>query len=212
MSAFDANYHRLQFEIAHNPSDPRWIQPEIPSNARRVLDVGCGAGQTLEAAGVERRAAFGVDLEIDALTMGQGMRVPAHFACAQGEKLPFRDGSFDFVFSRVALPYMNIPAALCEMARVLAPGGAIWLAMHPLSRFDWRYPFTHPKRTAFESYRLANTMLFHITGNVTPFPLLKNRYECYQTERGMRRALARAGFCEIRIDRSPHFIATARKL
>src|SRR5207245_7299416 len=52
------------------------------------------------------------------------------------ELLPFREASFDFVFSRVALPYMHIPKAASEMGRVLKPGGGLWCLLHPLSRFS----------------------------------------------------------------------------
>jgi ubiquinone/menaquinone biosynthesis C-methylase UbiE len=37
------------------------------------------------------------------------------------------------VISRVALPYMHIPMALAEIARVVKSGGHVWLTLHPFA-------------------------------------------------------------------------------
>src|SRR5207245_11078047 len=90
------------------------------------------------------------------------------------ELLPFREASFDFVFSRVALPYMHIPKAASEMGRVLKPGGGLWCLLHPLSRFSLRDTMISPKQILFQSYVLANTALFHLWGLQFHPPLLKS--------------------------------------
>ena len=43
----DLEYHLLELEIARSPDDPRCVMPELRPSYRAVLDVGCGAGQTL---------------------------------------------------------------------------------------------------------------------------------------------------------------------
>ncbi len=97
----------------------------------RALDVGCGAGQTLRRLDPDRPVElFGVDTEPAALALGLRLAkvegVELTLARASATALPFRDGSFDLVMTRVALNYMHQRSALAEMARVLRPGGFLF--------------------------------------------------------------------------------------
>jgi SAM-dependent methyltransferase len=56
---------------------------------------------------------------------------PPEIDVGAGEELPYADGSFDWVLLFSALQYMDITAAVREIARVLAPGGKV-LTMQPL--------------------------------------------------------------------------------
>jgi SAM-dependent methyltransferase len=96
----------------------------------RVLDVGCGAGQTLRLLAPGRSALrVGLDNDLDVLALGcrlaaaDGQEIS--FFRASGDRLPFRDGQFTHVICRVALNYMHQARVLHEMARVLRPGGMI---------------------------------------------------------------------------------------
>lgn len=105
----------------------------------RVLDLGCASGAQLAlTARLNPQAAFvGLDLapamvERARLTMaGQGLE---RVQVRQGDMtaLPFPDRSFDAVISTMACHHLPDHAALCatlaEVARVLAPGGALYLA------------------------------------------------------------------------------------
>jgi hypothetical protein len=97
------------------------------------------------------------------------------------------------VISRVALPYMHLPTALNEIARVLKPGGHVWFALHPASmlRRRWRKSFQRAdlKDIVYSSYILANGLLFHHTGRLIRFPLNRRRCESFQTVEGMTRVL-----------------------
>ncbi len=80
--------------------------PPPVENAKRILDVDCGAGQTLIALNTCPAAmAVGVGC-LESLKLGREVAPTVHFVCAKGEALPFRDQSFDFVISRLALFYM----------------------------------------------------------------------------------------------------------
>src|SRR6266566_10174096 len=63
---------------------------------------------------------------------------------AQGERLPFADESFDHVTFTYLLRYVDDPAAtMCELARVLRPGGRVatlefGVPANPIWRFLWR--------------------------------------------------------------------------
>jgi len=102
---------------------------------RRVLDLGCGAGQELIAF-LEKTEAVCVGVD-SAEKLG---KVTAEifranekrvvFVRGEGEKMPFQDASFDVVLCRVALPYMNNRQAIAEIARILKPAGALLLKTH----------------------------------------------------------------------------------
>lgn len=207
-----ADYHLTELKIACTKGDVRKNLPPLPPKARRVLDIGCGAGQTLlamELAGVQ---AVGVDCDFEALRLGYSMTEDICFLQSQGERLPFRAESFDLAFSRVALPYMDIPQALREMARVLRPEGSLWITMHPMSMLSWKIAVATPKTFAFEVYRLFNSVWFALFGKVFRYPLRWKRIESYQSERGMRIALHAAGFEAIAFERGANsFVVTARK-
>jgi len=207
----DSEYHLRELAVARSADDPRRVMPEIPDGARRVLDIGCGAGQTLVASDLKGAGAFGIDYDFSALQMGKSLGANVSLVQATGERLPFADRSFDFVFSRVALPYMRIPPALREIARVLVPGGRIWLSLHSLKMASWSHALSNPRRTAYEIYKLLNTAALHFGSSQYRYPLAKRRTESYQTTAGIRRALTRAGFTEIEIRRGAFFIVSAKK-
>ena len=203
-----ADYHLQELRIALDPRHPAHCQPEVPAQAE-VLDIGCGAGQTLIAACAGRRS-FGVDVDLSALRLGMSLTQQVAFTCAAAEELPFRAGVFDLIISRVAIPYTHIPRALAEIARVLKPEGVVWLTLH-----SWRIPWECAHRAqwrgrVFFAYVVLNSLLFHATQRLFRFP--KGGYESFQTKSGMIRALRRAGFEQISIEiRPPHFIVTAKR-
>src|SRR5688572_1452060 len=128
------NYHLGELSIARTPDDPRRIMPTIAKRYRSVLDVGCGAGQTLIANDLDADvAAVGVDLDHSALQLGIELDPRLRLVCAKGEELPFAGNAFDMVICRVALPLMHIRRSLTEMSRVLRPDGELWISLHPAS-------------------------------------------------------------------------------
>jgi ubiquinone/menaquinone biosynthesis C-methylase UbiE len=208
-------YHALELKIARDPVDSRRVMPTIMPRHRRILDVGCGAGQTLIAsalgAGVE---AVGVDTDPAALELGRRIDPRIRFVRSRGELLPLPSAHFDLVISRVALPYMHNRVALSEMGRVLKPGGDAWFTLHPLSQV-LREMGENLGRADLRSalhrvYVIANGILAHFTGREIPSPK-SGRYESFQTEGGIRRQLRRAGFEGIHIDKRNFFVVSAAK-
>jgi SAM-dependent methyltransferase len=95
---------------------------------RRVLEFGCGGCQSGIKVAMRGGNVSGLDLSFAQLRHGlahfeeTGMRFP--IVQASGERVPFRDGSFDLVFCDhgvmgFADPLLTVP----EVARVLKPGG-----------------------------------------------------------------------------------------
>ncbi|HEX9242473.1 MAG TPA: class I SAM-dependent methyltransferase [Anaeromyxobacter sp.] len=100
----------------------------------RVLDLGSGTGRNLPLLPPGARA-VAIDPHADALARARrrGPRVP--LVVARAEALPFRAGTFDTVVAGLVLCSVDDPdAALAEVRRVLAPGGALRLLEHVRGR------------------------------------------------------------------------------
>jgi ubiquinone/menaquinone biosynthesis C-methylase UbiE len=208
-------YHLHELAIALDPADPRHSMPLIEKGDRAILEIGCGIGQLFAASGLGRHVlAVGIDVDSQALRYGKERFGDAEYVEASGESLPFRDGSVDLVVSRVSLPYTNIPDVVKEAARVLRPGGRVWLSLYPFSMVRDR--LTNDVRRLkvkdfiLTSYIVLNGLLLHSIGRVVPFAP-SGAYESFQTNRGMRMLLRAAGFRDIVLTRTKHFVVTAVK-
>ncbi len=103
---------------------------------KRVLDIGCGLGGKTVAYAEAKARVTGVDLseknvaQCSAFARSRG--VDAVFAAGDAARLPFAAGSFDVVIANDSLEHFADPArSLGELARVLAPGGSIFLFFTP---------------------------------------------------------------------------------
>jgi SAM-dependent methyltransferase len=107
---------------------------------RRVLDVGCGAGVDLVRFAAAGARTAGVDLSANAIRLaGQNLSqqgLDAKLAVADGEALPFRSESFDYVFAHGVLQYTgNARRLVEEVRRVLSPGGTAFFQVY--NRRSW---------------------------------------------------------------------------
>jgi SAM-dependent methyltransferase len=119
--------------------------------AARVLDLGCGAGDSVDLfRSVDPRVSWvGADIESSAEVAGR-TRTDAEFVSFDGRRLPFEDSSFELVFCKQVLEHAEHPRELmAEVARVLRPGGHLagstsqLEAFHSRSVFNWTpYGFT----------------------------------------------------------------------
>ncbi|MBK8005209.1 MAG: class I SAM-dependent methyltransferase [Gemmatimonadetes bacterium] len=116
----EAHYHQPQYAEA--------LWPALPE-CGTWLDLGAGSrihggwlGHGPEALRQRVRTLVGVDL------VAPHLRQHPHLtggALAEGETLPFRDGSVDLVSANMVLEHLTAPASVFrEVARVLRPGGA----------------------------------------------------------------------------------------
>ncbi|MGZ5062978.1 MAG: malonyl-ACP O-methyltransferase BioC [Usitatibacter sp.] len=110
--------------------DPIRVEP------RRIVDVGCGTGGSLEALRKRfpRAQVLGLDFAPamlrEAAARGGWLkrafsRKAPRLVCADAERLPFADGSIDFLFSNLALQWCRPEAVFAEASRVLPVGGLI---------------------------------------------------------------------------------------
>lgn len=94
----------------------------------RVADLGCGQAQDLAyIAGRRNVECFGLDLSLNQLLRGR--RNDYHdsaFRAAQGDmaRVPFKDGSFDYVLSSESIEHLpQQDASVRHIYRILRPGG-----------------------------------------------------------------------------------------
>jgi ubiquinone/menaquinone biosynthesis C-methylase UbiE len=99
-----------------------------------VADMGCGIGEAGVMFALEGAARVaGVDLNGEriesarALAEECGVGERCSFACGPVEETDLQTQSFDLVFSKGVLQYVDRPRALTEYMRVLKPGGTLIL-------------------------------------------------------------------------------------
>lgn len=132
------DYHLLELRGALVAPEDGRNRPMLRPTDVDVLDVGCGIGQSFTAWRMRGlhvgRHFVGLDIDAEAIEHAKRHSPEVAFAEGRAEALPLLSESFDLVFSRVSLPYTDVPVALREMVRVLRPRGRIWLTLHPKDR------------------------------------------------------------------------------
>lgn len=116
-------------EKGHGPVGRQAIElMNLPEDAR-VLDVGCGSGWAtrLMAQKASKGRVVGIDISDEMVTLSAETSTAfpnLEVRVASAEKLPFAGGEFTHAFSMESLYYYaDMPGALKEIRRVLAPGG-----------------------------------------------------------------------------------------
>jgi SAM-dependent methyltransferase len=99
-----------------------------------VLDVGCGsAGHVTRYLADRGVDAAGVDLSPGVIEVARSYQPDLTFEVADMRELPAADDSMAGIiafYSVIHLPAGQVPTALAEFRRVLAPGGMLLIAMH----------------------------------------------------------------------------------
>ena len=96
----------------------------------RVLDLGCGPGVVCGLAAERGAMPTGVDVAPGMLAEARLRHPELSFVEADAVALPFEDGSFEACVGGFVLNHLPEPeAAVDELARVLAPGGALALSL-----------------------------------------------------------------------------------
>ena len=96
----------------------------------RVIDLGCGSGRSILWNAASGAAFTGVDVSP---FFAHEARATADLALADLRQLPFADGAFTKAYALDVLEHLSpeaLDAMLAEAARVLAPGGALFVYSH----------------------------------------------------------------------------------
>lgn len=87
----------------------------------QILDIGCHKGLLLKYLASQGHEVYGIDLEEGLLAESKAF---GRVCVGRGESLPFREHSFDVVTSFDVFEHiLDSDAHLCEVRRVLRPGG-----------------------------------------------------------------------------------------
>lgn len=91
----------------------------------RVLDLGCGAGDSVDAFRARDPAVEWVGLDVpESPEARERVRTDARFETFDGVSIPFADQSFDLVYCKQVLEHVRRPAPLLgDVRRVLASDG-----------------------------------------------------------------------------------------
>jgi SAM-dependent methyltransferase len=94
-----------------------------PGAGCRLLDVSCGVGVLTEFARRRGVRAHGLDVSWSAIRQA-ARESSATYVLGDGERLPYREGTFDYVTNIGSLEHFyHMDAGVREMARVLRPQG-----------------------------------------------------------------------------------------
>jgi ubiquinone/menaquinone biosynthesis C-methylase UbiE len=101
----------------------------------RVLEVGCGTGRLAHA--LEQRELARVwAVDASEAMVERARTIGVNARQARGEALPFKEGWFDAVVTRMAIHLLDRPRAFAQAARVLAPQGRLVIASEDPASFE----------------------------------------------------------------------------
>ncbi|MEO7458366.1 MAG: methyltransferase domain-containing protein [Gemmatimonadaceae bacterium] len=195
---------RKQFEredwLSTQKDHPNHLFPDIPPGSK-VLAIGDGGGWTGQDAGMARFDASDPDPE--AITWRKERNPADPSIIGIGEDLSdYPDDTYDFLYARGAIMFMDMPKFFAEADRVTVPGATIWLLYH-----SWKKTARHFLKSAragnwkdmiYRVYVYLNGLLFHFTGRLMRFPLNRKRLESFQTKKVLIRELEAHGFTDVR--------------
>jgi ubiquinone/menaquinone biosynthesis C-methylase UbiE len=150
-----------------------------PRGGLRLLDIGCGTGQSRRLYASHCASYLGLDLSLEALRAARRTIPDVAWVRADARILPFASASFDVVaFSSVLHHIPDYTLALREAHRVLRPGG-------------WAFAFDpnllHPAMALFRH----PSSPFYLSQGVSP-------HERPLHPAALRRAFAAAGFSDVK--------------
>ncbi|HKS22511.1 MAG TPA: methyltransferase domain-containing protein [Thermoanaerobaculia bacterium] len=122
-------------------AESKWTPAELAG--KRVLDIGCGAGRFAEVALAAGADLVAVDYSsaVDACVANLGSHPRLSVVQADVQRLPFKPGSFDYVYCFGVLQHTADPhRAVLALAPPLKPGGKLALDFYPRLRFNALWP------------------------------------------------------------------------
>jgi ubiquinone/menaquinone biosynthesis C-methylase UbiE len=101
----------------------------------RVLEVGCGTGRLAQAL-EERELARVWAIDASEAMVQRAKAIGVNARRARAEALPFKEGWFDAVVTRMAIHLLDRPRSFAQAARILGPQGRVAIASADPASFD----------------------------------------------------------------------------
>lgn len=128
INSFNKVRNKKYYSIAHEGSDDTShpamkLLKNIAGEVDKVLDLGCGEGTRLNHVIPNGKIGYGIDISSIAIDAAK-KKYPHHFQVGNLEKLPYKDSSFDLVYSAYVFEHLDNPEKVIkEGLRVLKKGG-----------------------------------------------------------------------------------------
>jgi len=106
----------------------------VPLDGQDIIELGCGGAQLARALVASHPTSRVTGLEVDARQHAKNLAAPQEglsFVAAGAQDIPFPDESFDLALMLKSLHHVPLPMlarALGEVARVLRPGGHLYVS------------------------------------------------------------------------------------
>ena len=182
--------------------DQRWKQRLIRlaaiSASDCVLDLACGTGDLTSAAAPSAKLAVGVDvthrmLQLARRRSASGAVAPARYVAGDMLALPFANERFDVITVGYGLRNVaDLPAALREIHRMLAPGGR-FLSL------DFNCPANPAVRAVYLAYLtvIGSVLGLALHRDADTYRYIPESIRLYQEGAGVRRMLEEAGLRDV---------------
>ena len=172
-----ADYLAVTYSVARAPYGPypgmlaRYLHETWFSRPGRLLDLGCGRGEYLDAFAKLGHETSGID--ISPIAAGFSPSHSVALVDLERDPMPYPAGSFDYVFSKSVVEHLHHPVTVLEKVRsVLKPGGIAVIMTPSWIHNAWGpfyidhthvTPFTIPSlRDCFELVGLETVAMRHL--------------------------------------------------
>ena len=199
-------YDKLNHVLSMN-IDKRWrrhaLREIVDGSAQRILDVACGTGDStisIAKAAAEGSEVTGVDISegMMALIGGKaekaGVGEKIHLQVADGEALPYEDGTFDRVTCAFGIRnFEHKEKGLSEFLRVLKPGGKAVI-------LELSVPQNRLVRWSYDLYftRLLPRIGGAVSGDRAAYRYLPASVHTFPSPKEFCRMMKEAGFRDVR--------------
>jgi ubiquinone/menaquinone biosynthesis C-methylase UbiE len=184
-------------EISHNKA--KQVQRLAPEPGMRILDAGCGRGETLLACARLGAEVAGIDYSETAVELTREVLSDfpgADIRVGDVTALPWPDDSFDRIQFSDVIEHLDPPQtvpALAEFRRVLKPGGYLLVHTAPNRLFmNVGWPVVRPMLRAIGKGKVAHRV-------DEWFGIAEEYHVNEQSVFTMRRALREAGFEQMEV-------------
>ena len=145
---------------------PLYLEVDL-KDANLILDVGCGSGMvTRDIAHLTKGKVVAIDGSKDMISVAKKVLKDCRnveLKVGDAENLPFNDNTFDIVTCNLVLMWANNPQkVLCEMARVIKPGGVVLASLEPDYGGKLHYPENLRIDPVFAGDAIKNVVETHI--------------------------------------------------